>query len=90
MEVMNDIKGSRFVLNVNGEDVYVMYAENKSEIEFYSTYTPPKLRGKGLAAIVVKAAFDYAKEKNLNVIAGCWYVRKFAEMYEEYKEMLVR
>lgn len=88
MEVINDIKGSRFVLNVEGEEVYVMYAEDNSDIELYSTYTPPKLRGKGLAAIVVKAGFDYAKEKNLKVIAGCWYVRKFAEIYNEYGELL--
>jgi uncharacterized protein len=88
MEVINDIKGSRFLLNVDGEEVYVMYAEDKSDIELYSTYTPPILRGKGLAAIVVKAGFDYAKEKNLKVIAGCWYVRKFAEMFKEYGELL--
>lgn len=88
MEVVNDIKGSRFVLNINGDEVYVMYAEDKETLELYSTYTPPKLRGKGLAAIVVKAGFDYAKEKNLKVIPNCWYVRKFAEMYKEYEEML--
>lgn len=88
MEVINDIKGSRFVLNVDGEEVYVMYAEDKSDIELCSTYTPPKLRGKGYAAIVVKAGFDYAKERNLKVVAGCWYVRKFAEMYKEYEEIL--
>lgn len=88
MEVINDIKGSRFVLNIDDEEVYVMYAEDKTTIDLYSTYTPSKLRGKGLAAIVVKAGFDYAKEKNLKVIAGCWYVRKFAEMYKEYGELL--
>ncbi len=88
MEVLNDIKGSRFVLNVDEDEIYVMYAEEKTTLELYSTYTPPKLRGKGLAAIVVKAGFDYAKEKNLKVIPACWYVREFAEKYNEYKEML--
>ena len=88
MEVLNDIKGSRFVLNIEEDEIYVMYAEEKTTLELYSTYTPPKLRGKGLAAIVVKAGFDYAKEKNLKVIAGCWYVREFAEKYKEYEEML--
>lgn len=88
MEVINDIQGSRFVLDVDGEDVYVLYAEEKTTIELYSTYTPPKLRGRGLAAIVVKAGFDYAKEKNLKVIPNCWYVREFAEKYKEYEEML--
>lgn len=88
MEVVNDIKGSRFVLNIDGDEVYVMYAEDKETLELYSTYTPPNLRGKGLAAIVVKAGFDYAKEKSLKVIPNCWYVREFAEKYNEYKKML--
>lgn len=88
MEVLNDIKGSRFVLEVDGNEIYVMYAEDQETLELYSTYTPPKLRGKGLAAIVVKAGFEYAKEKDLKVTTSCWYVRKFAELYKEYGEMM--
>lgn len=89
MKVVNDIKGSRFVLNIDGEEIYVMYAEDNSTIELYSTYTPPALRRKGFAAIVVKAAFDYAKKKQLKVIPACWYVRKFAEEYKEYRDLLI-
>lgn len=89
MEVVNDIKGSRFVLNIEGKEVYVLYAEDKTTIELYSTYTPSDLRGRGLAAIVVKAGFDYAKQKNLKVIPGCWYVRRFVEKHKEYEDLLV-
>jgi len=84
-EVLNDLQGSRFVLDVNGNEVYVLYAEDKNTIDLYSTYTPPKLRGQGLAEKVVLAAFKYAKEKNLNVIPSCWYVRKFIEKHPEFR-----
>lgn len=87
-EVINDQQGSRFVLDVNGQEVYVLYAEDKETLDLYSTYTPPKLRGQSLAEKVVLAAFEYAKEKNLKVIASCWYVRKFIEKHNEYDALL--
>lgn len=88
-EVINDLQGSRFVLEVNGYEVYVLYAEDKETIDLYSTYTPPPLRGQGLAEKVVLAAFAYAKEKKIKVIPSCWYTRKFLEKHSEYKNLAV-
>ena len=73
---------------LNGNEVYVLYAEDKEMLDLYSTYTPPKLRGQGLAEKVVLAAFEYAKEKNLKVIPSCWYVRKSLEKHTEYQNLL--
>ena len=83
-EVINNKQGSRFLLEIEGQEVYVLYAEDKETIELYSTYTPPQLRGQGFAEKVVLAAFEYAKEKNLKVIPSCWYVRSFLEKHPEY------
>jgi uncharacterized protein len=88
-KVINDKQGSRFVLEMNGEEVYLLYAEDKETIDLYSTYTPPELRGQGLAAKVVLEALEYAKEKNLKVIPGCWYVRKFLEKHTEYQVIVL-
>ena len=85
--VTNDNQGSRFVMNVNGEEVYLLYAEDKETIDLYSTYTPTQLRGQGLAAKVVHFAFEYAKEKNLKVIPTCWYVKKLLEKHPEYHKI---
>ena len=87
-EVVNDLQGSRFVLDVNGQEVYVLYAADKEILDLYSTYTPSQLRGQGLAEKVVLAAFEYAKEKKLKIIASCWYVRKFIEKHKEYEALL--
>lgn len=83
-EVVNDLQGSRFVLDVNGQEVYVLYAEAQETLELYSTYTPPKLRKQGLAEEVVIEAFKYARGKKLKVIPSCWYVRKFLEKHTKY------
>ena len=88
-EIIHDIQGSRFLLEVQGQEVYVLYAEEKEIIELYSTYTPPQLRGQGLAAEVVKAALDYAKEKCLKVVPSCWYVRSYLEKHPEYNSITI-
>jgi len=87
-KVINDLQGSRFVLDVEGNEVYVIYAEDNEVIDLYSTYTPPKLRGQGLAEKVVLAAFEYAREKNLKVIPSCWYVRSFISKHTEYQRFV--
>lgn len=83
-DVINDKRSSRFLMKVEGMEVYVLYAEDKETIELYSTYTPPQLRGQGLAEKVVRFALEYAKEKNLKVIPSCWYVKRFLERYPDY------
>jgi predicted GNAT family acetyltransferase len=88
-DVINDIQGSRFVLEVEGEEVYLLYAEDKETIDLYSTYTPNNLRGQGLAAKVVKVALEYAKNNKLKVIPGCWYVRKFLGKHPEYQDIVL-
>jgi hypothetical protein len=89
-EIINDKQGSRFVMDVNGQEVYVLYTEDKETIDLYSTHTPSELRGQGLAAKVVLAAIEYAKEKKLMVIPSCWYVRKFLEKHPEYESIVNR
>lgn len=83
-EVINDKQGSRFVMDVDGNEVYLLYTEDKDTIDLYSTFTPLQLRRQGLAEKVVRFALDYAKEKNLKVIPSCWYVKKFLERHTEF------
>ncbi|MCJ7554139.1 MAG: N-acetyltransferase [Ignavibacteriaceae bacterium] len=88
MSVINDKNENRFVLNVDGNEVYVLYAESKNFLELYSTFTPPTHRGKGFAEKVVRSAFDYAIKKNLSVIPTCWYVKKFVDNNSEYQKII--
>ena len=87
-QIINDKQGSRFVIDIEGNEAYVLYTEDKDTLDLYSTYTPTQLRGQGLAEKVVLAAFEYAKEKNLKVIPSCWYVRKFLEKYVDYQNLV--
>jgi len=87
--VMHEKDNERFVIYTEGNEVYVEYTMRNDEMDLHHTFTHPTLRGKGLAAQVVRAAFEYAKENNLKVIPTCYYVQAFIRKNDEYKELVV-
>ena len=38
------------------------------------TYTPPSARGQGTAAVLVRAAFDWAGKKGMKILPSCTYI----------------
>ena len=88
IEVKHDKEYERFVAEVEGHKAYLSYNIFDDKINFSSTFTPPELRGKGIAKIIVKYAFNYAKENNLKVIPSCSYVQAFVERNNNYKDLL--
>ena len=89
MEIKNDTSDNVFVAELEGHEAYLRYAlRGEDTIDFIYTYTPPELRGKGLAEKIVKEGFNYAKENNLKVIPTCPYIMYFLSKNEEYKTLL--
>ena len=78
----------RFVIYAEGKEVYVEFDMNDDKMDLDHTYTHPDLRGRGLAAQVVGAALEYAKENNFRVVPTCSYVRSFINKNDEYKELV--
>ena len=69
MEIINDKSNNVFISKVDGKEAYLRYViRGEDLIDFTYTYTPPELRGKGLAEKIVKIGFEYAKKNNLKVI----------------------
>jgi predicted GNAT family acetyltransferase len=87
-KVIHENEDKRFVINLEGNEVYVEYTMTGSEINLYHTFTDPALRGKGLAAQVVRAALEFAKENNLKVVPTCSYVHAFITKNKEYQELV--
>jgi predicted GNAT family acetyltransferase len=88
-EIIHEKENERFIIYAEGKEVYVEYKMRNNEMDLNHTYTNPALRGKGLAAHVVRAALEFAKENNLKVIPTCSYVQSFIEKNKEYKELVV-
>ena len=87
-KVIHEKENDRFVIYSGGNEVYVGYTPGEKVLNLNHTYTHPELRGKGLAAQVVRAALEYAKENDLKIIPGCSYVQSFLAKHDEYKELV--
>ncbi|WP_034471026.1 GNAT family N-acetyltransferase [Afipia sp. P52-10] len=88
--VQHDPSRHRFELAVDGETVFTEYRLTPGVITFLHTLTPPRLRGRGLAAIVVKAALDYARSEKLQVVPACWYVNEYIDTHPEFQDLRVQ
>lgn len=88
IEVKHDEINKRFVAEIEGYEAYLSYNLINDIIELSYAYTPPEIRGKGIAKIVVEYAFNYAKANNLKVIPTCSYVQAFVEKNDNYKILL--
>ena len=87
-EVKHDKKLQRFHIDYEGDNVHLDYNLTEDRLDLYHTYTPPQLRGRGLAGRVVEFAFNYAKENNLKVIPSCPFIPQFLEKNPQYNELV--
>ena len=78
----------RFQIKYGEETAFVSYSVYGDTINFNRTYTPPALRGRGMAASLVRKAFEYSLEKKLKVTSECSYVLTFVQRYNTYKELM--
>jgi predicted GNAT family acetyltransferase len=46
------------------------------ELDYRHTFTPPALRGRGIAKDLVLYALDYARSNGIKVVPTCPYVAK--------------
>jgi hypothetical protein len=88
-KVVHEKENERFIIYMDEKEAFVEYNTGEDELNLFHTYTDPELRGRGLAAHVVRAALEFAKENNLKVIPTCSYVRAFIKRNDEYKELIV-
>jgi len=52
------------------------------------TEVPPAFEGQGIAAMMARAALDFAKTKGYKVRSYCSYTTRFIERHPEYQDLL--
>lgn len=87
-KVRHDPDEMRFYLPLEEGEAYMDYRRPGEDVVAYvHTWTDPELRGRGLAAVVVEAALQWAREENLKVQPSCPYVASFIDDHPEYREL---
>jgi hypothetical protein len=78
----------RFEMKVDGHLARADYTRNGDVLRFHHTEVPRELEGRGIAAAIVNAAFDYAKANSLRVLPACSYVRTYMLRHPETQRLL--
>jgi predicted GNAT family acetyltransferase len=77
MSIRHDKDNNQFTLQLQGLESVLQYRFlGDDSVDFFRTYVPPALRGRGHAARLVDAGFAWARERKLNIESSCWYAAK--------------
>ncbi|MDH6534170.1 N-acetyltransferase [Parabacteroides sp. 52] len=76
----------RFETTVDGFTGIVTYKVINGILVITHTLVPSPIEGQGVAAALVKNAFDYAREKGLSCMASCSYANAWLHRHPTYRE----
>ena len=80
---------SRYEIYVDGTLAGIAdYARRGNSLVFHHTEVDPRLRGRGLAAELVRFALDDVRSAGGVVMPTCWYVERFIDEHPEYQDVL--
>lgn len=85
--IRHDEGNRRFVADVDGTDsgAFMSYRVlDDRTLDYYSTFTPEELRGRGIARRVVTAALDHAVDGGFRVVPTCPYVARLITRNPRY------
>ncbi|MEO6993391.1 MAG: GNAT family N-acetyltransferase [Lacunisphaera sp.] len=86
--VRNNETDRRYEATVDGQLSVADYVVENGRVIFTHTFVPPELRGRNIAATLVRAALSDARARNLKVVPACSYVAKFIERHPEYRDLV--
>lgn len=73
----------------NEAEVGVATGRPDAVVGFMYTVVEEEHRGRGLAATLVRAGFDAARERGWTVRPVCTYVQHFLSLHREYRDLVV-
>lgn len=88
LTVRDNREFSRFELVVDGQLAFLEYRRGPHSIILKHTEVPESLRGRGLGAILAKAALEMARAEGLRVNVQCPFVKAYLEKHPELAQQL--
>ena len=75
--VIHQPQHNRFVCDTGNGEAVITSRLSGTTIDFDHTYVPGSARGRGIAALLVDAAADWARAQGYTLTASCWYARDY-------------
>ena len=86
MEIIHDLSRKQFQTVADGKTAYVSYDLVDGCLNIEHTFVPREIEGRGIAAALVKAAYDYALDHDLLPVATCRYATVWLDRNPQYKD----
>jgi predicted GNAT family acetyltransferase len=89
-DIRHEPNTQRFVLEMNGGTALIQYRklDEHGTLDLHHTYTPPALRGSGVASRITEHVLRYAREHGLKVVPSCPFVAVFIKRHPEYRDLV--
>jgi uncharacterized protein len=78
----------RFFIACDGEEAELVYELRGNVLDVRHTWTPPRLRGRDIAARLTDAAFAHARAQGFRVRPTCSYTQTYVARHPEVGEMV--
>jgi len=89
LEIRHEPGARRFVARVAGTDAVLAYRPlDAKTLDYYHTFVPPALRGRGIASELTDYALRYARDHELKVLSSCPFVARHIERHDEFRPLL--
>ncbi len=90
INVYHDNQAKQFSVSIRGESATLRYllSTDGKVLDYYSTFVPPTLRGKGVGQALVRFALEYAKKNQLKVKPTCPFVKTYVDAHQEYLSLM--
>jgi predicted GNAT family acetyltransferase len=89
IEVKHDEGAGKYYAVFDGFESVCEYGPaGEGRLNFFHTYVPPELRGRGVADELVRHALDDVLARGLKVVPSCWFVRVYIDRHEKYRAVL--
>jgi uncharacterized protein len=89
LKVQHDEKSRKYYTVVDGQESVCEYGEaGERTLNFWHTFVPPSLRGRGIADELVRQALEDALARGYKVIPSCWFVRVYIQRHARYQPLV--
>jgi predicted GNAT family acetyltransferase len=86
--VINNTVQSRYEMEVDGGTALALYRSAPGKVLIYHTEVPRELRGRGIAAKLMRGVLADIRASNLKVVPRCSYVARFMREHSEFGDLL--
>ncbi|MBW3550096.1 MAG: N-acetyltransferase [Proteobacteria bacterium] len=88
LDIRHDTEVCRFATTVDGAKAYLDYEVDDGAMVITHTWVPDEIGGRGIAGMLVEAAFGHARAAGMQVRPVCSYAAGWANRNPQYSQLL--